>query len=180
MTIGQFLQNEILKMQWLERLTEKVVALTGLNTSGRIGGSVTFSFLISSPMVDIGSLIILMSIFGWKVAVTYVILGLVIAIIGGRIGALIHNWIPEAWISQVQGVMKKIKVLGTGCSSCHKMYENVKKAVGEDADVEYITDLETIIQYGVMTMPALVADEKVVSSGKVLKPNEIKKLLLSL
>lgn len=76
--------------------------------------------------------------------------------------------------------MKKIKVLGTGCSSCHKMYENVKKAVGEDADVEYITDLETIIQYGVMTMPALVADEEVVSSGKVLKPNEIKKLLLSL
>ena len=44
---------------------------------------VTFSFLISSPMVDLGSLVLLMSIFGWKVAVTYVILGLVIAVAGG-------------------------------------------------------------------------------------------------
>ena len=46
---------------------------------------VTFSFLISSPMVDLGSLILLMSIFGWKVAVIYVILGLVIAVIGGTL-----------------------------------------------------------------------------------------------
>lgn len=44
---------------------------------------VTFSFLISSPMVDLGSLVLLMSIFGWKVAVVYVVLGLVIAVIGG-------------------------------------------------------------------------------------------------
>lgn len=44
---------------------------------------VTFSFLISSPMVDLGSLVILMSIFGWKVALAYVILGLLIAIVGG-------------------------------------------------------------------------------------------------
>lgn len=46
---------------------------------------VTFSFLISSPMVDLGSLVLLMSIFGWKVAVTYVILGLVIAVAGGTL-----------------------------------------------------------------------------------------------
>ena len=46
---------------------------------------VTFSFLISSPMVDLGSLVLLMSIFGWKVAIVYVILGLVIAVIGGSI-----------------------------------------------------------------------------------------------
>lgn len=44
---------------------------------------VTFSFLISSPMVDLGSLVLLMSIFGWKVAVMYVLLGLVIAVAGG-------------------------------------------------------------------------------------------------
>ena len=44
---------------------------------------VTFSFLISSPMVDLGSLVLLMSIFGWKVAVVYVLLGLVIAVVGG-------------------------------------------------------------------------------------------------
>ena len=44
---------------------------------------VTFSFLISSPMVDLGSLVLLMSIFGWKVAVVYVVLGLVVAVAGG-------------------------------------------------------------------------------------------------
>lgn len=46
---------------------------------------VTFSFLISSPMVDLGSLVLLMSIFGWKVAIVYVVLGLVIAVIGGTL-----------------------------------------------------------------------------------------------
>ncbi|MBR1689563.1 MAG: permease [Oscillibacter sp.] len=121
---------------------------------------VTFSFLISSPMVDLGSLVLLMSIFGWKVAVIYVVLGLVIAVVGGTlierlhmenevedyirkgktmdipqeelhftdrlndaweqvvstvrkvfpyvligvgIGAVIHNWIPEAWVIRVLG-----------------------------------------------------------------------------
>ena len=54
-------------------------------TSAGLPLGVTFSFLISSPMVDLGSLILLMSIFGWKVAVVYVILGLVIAIIGGTL-----------------------------------------------------------------------------------------------
>lgn len=54
-------------------------------TSAGLPLGVTFSFLISSPMVDLGSLILLMSIFGWKVAVVYVILGLVIAVIGGTL-----------------------------------------------------------------------------------------------
>ncbi|MFI3177338.1 MAG: permease [Eubacteriales bacterium] len=52
-------------------------------TSAGLPIGVTFSFLISSPMVDLGSLVLLMSIFGWKVAVVYVILGLIIAVIGG-------------------------------------------------------------------------------------------------
>lgn len=52
-------------------------------TSAGLPLGVTFSFLISSPMVDLGSLVLLMSIFGWKVAVTYVMLGLVIAVAGG-------------------------------------------------------------------------------------------------
>lgn len=52
-------------------------------TSAGLPLGVTFSFLISSPMVDLGSLILLMSIFGWKIAVTYVLLGLVIAVAGG-------------------------------------------------------------------------------------------------
>ena len=54
-------------------------------TSAGLPLGVTFSFLISSPMVDLGSLVLLMSIFGWKVAVAYVILGLVIAIAGGTL-----------------------------------------------------------------------------------------------
>lgn len=52
-------------------------------TSAGLPLGVTFSFLISSPMVDLGSLILLMSIFGWKVAIVYVVLGLVIAVAGG-------------------------------------------------------------------------------------------------
>lgn len=129
-------------------------------TSAGLPVGVTFSFLISSPMVDLGSLVLLMSIFGAKVAVLYVILGLVLAVAGGTlieklkmeryvesfiltagtvditspdltkkdrlqyakeqmlttfkkvfpyilvgvgVGAVIHNWIPEAWIAAVLG-----------------------------------------------------------------------------
>ncbi len=54
-------------------------------TSAGLPIGVTFSFLISSPMVDLGSLILLMSIFGWKVAISYVIIGLVIAVFGGTL-----------------------------------------------------------------------------------------------
>lgn len=129
-------------------------------TSAGLPLGVTFSFLISSPMVDLGSLVLLMSIFGIKIAVAYVIVGLIIAVIGGMviekmhmekyveafimksshvdisspdlskterlqyakeqvietfkkvfpyiligvgIGAIIHNWIPEAWIEGILG-----------------------------------------------------------------------------
>ncbi|MGN0493551.1 MAG: permease [Acutalibacteraceae bacterium] len=54
-------------------------------TSAGLPLGVTFSFLISSPMVDLGSLVLLMSIFGWRVAVVYVLLGLVIAVAGGTL-----------------------------------------------------------------------------------------------
>ena len=142
-------------------------------TSAGLPLGVTFSFLISSPMVDLGSLVLLMSIFGWKVAVVYVILGLVIAVAGGTlieklhmedqvqefirnapfldapqeeitkadrlkysweqvtatakkvapyvlvgvgIGAVIHNWIPEAWIETVLGTGNPFGViLATAC-----------------------------------------------------------------
>ena len=162
-----FIQNEILGMQWLNRLLGSLVETVGLDPTSRIGGSiqfffydvikimvlltclifvisyiqsyfppertkkilgrfhgigancvaallgtvtpfcscssiplfigftsaglplgVTFSFLISSPMVDLGSLVLLMSIFGWKVAVVYVVLGLVIAITNPFLGAM--------------------------------------------------------------------------------------------
>ena len=168
-TVWEFVQNEILGMNWLNRLIENILNTCGLNTSGRLGGSiqffiydtikimillgililiisyiqsyfppektkkilsrfhgiganiiaallgtvtpfcscssiplfmgftstglplgVTFSFLISSPMVDLGSLVLLMSIFGWKVAVIYVLMGLVIAVIGGTVIEKLH------------------------------------------------------------------------------------------
>ena len=164
MRIGEFIQDEILGMKWLNRLIGSVLNACGLDTSGKFGGSVqffiydiikilvllgvlifiisyiqsyfppertkkilgrfhgiganciaallgtvtpfcscssiplfigftsaglplgvTFSFLISSPMVDLGSLVLLMSIFGWKVAVVYVAVGLVIAVLGGTL-----------------------------------------------------------------------------------------------
>ena len=73
-----------------------------------------------------------------------------------------------------------IKVLGAGCKSCHEMYENTKQAVnniGLNIEVEYITDMQKIMEYGVMSMPALVINEKVVSQGKVLKEADIAKFL---
>ncbi len=66
---------------------------------------VTFSFLISSPMVDLGSLVLLMSIFGWKVAVAYVVLGLVIAVAGGTLIEKLHLE------NQVQDYIKNAKQL---------------------------------------------------------------------
>ena len=59
-------------------------------TSAGLPLGVTFSFLISSPMVDLGSLVLLMSIFGWKVAIVYVLLGLVIAVVGGTLIEKLH------------------------------------------------------------------------------------------
>lgn len=59
-------------------------------TSAGLPLGVTFSFLISSPMVDLGSLVLLMSIFGAKVAIVYVILGLVIAVVGGTLIEKMH------------------------------------------------------------------------------------------
>lgn len=73
-----------------------------------------------------------------------------------------------------------IKVLGAGCKSCHELYENAKQAVndmGLDLEVEYITDMQKVMEYGVMSMPALVVSEKVVSMGRVLKVCDIIALL---
>lgn len=168
-SVWDFFQNEILGMAWLNRLIATLLNSFGLDTSGKIGGSVlffiydmikimvllgvlifiisyiqsyfppertkkilgrfhgiganciaallgtvtpfcscssiplfigftsaglplgvTFSFLISSPMVDLGSLVLLMSIFGWKVAIVYVVLGLVIAVLGGTLIEKLH------------------------------------------------------------------------------------------
>ena len=76
-----------------------------------------------------------------------------------------------------------IKVLGAGCKSCHEQYEYAKKAVsnlGLGIEVEYITDMEKVMEYGVMSMPAIVVNDKVVAFGKVLKTAEVEKLLADL
>ena len=82
--------------------------------------------------------------------------------------------------NDVGGSLTSIKVLGSGCKFCHELYENTKEAVknaGLSVEVEYITDLEKIMGYGVMSMPGLVVNEKVVSMGKVLKVTDVEKLL---
>ncbi|MGN0378158.1 MAG: thioredoxin family protein [Butyrivibrio sp.] len=76
-----------------------------------------------------------------------------------------------------------IKILGAGCKSCNELHENVKKAVADmnlDAEVLYITDMEKVMSYGVMSMPAIVVNEQVVSMGKVLKVSEVGELLKKL
>ncbi len=73
-----------------------------------------------------------------------------------------------------------MKVLGAGCKSCREQYENAKKAVANmdlPVEVEYITEMEQAMQYGVMRMPAIVINEKVVAMGKVLKIAEVEALL---
>ncbi len=73
-----------------------------------------------------------------------------------------------------------IKVLGAGCKSCHEQYENAKeaeKSMGLSVEVEYITDMQKVMEYGVMSMPALVVNENVVSMGKVLKAADVVALL---
>jgi small redox-active disulfide protein 2 len=73
-----------------------------------------------------------------------------------------------------------LKILGTGCPKCKKLEENARLAISElgiSATVEKVTELDKIMDYGVMMTPALVIDEKVVSSGKLLSASDIKALL---
>ena len=72
-----------------------------------------------------------------------------------------------------------VKVLGAGCKSCQEQYENAQNAVKNlelDIKVEYITDMQKVMEYGVMSMPAIVVNETVVSMGKVLKAAEVERL----
>lgn len=99
-----------------------------------------------------------------------------------RFGKKKEENVSECRSDGIDGICS-IKVLGTGCASCHALLENVKTAVlamGISEEVEYVTDLKKIMDYGVMEMPALIINQKVVSSGKVLKADEVKKLLQNL
>ncbi len=66
--------------------------------------------------------------------------------------------------------MLNIKVLGSGCENCHKVEALAKQAVAQlsaDAQVELVTDMQELMRYGVMSTPAIVINDKVVSTGRV-------------
>lgn len=76
------------------------------------------------------------------------------------------------------GGARQVKVLGAGC--CHELYENAQAAIAElglEAELEYITDMDRVMDYGAMSLPALVVDGKVVSAGMVLTPTEVMEYL---
>ncbi len=74
----------------------------------------------------------------------------------------------------------KIEILGTGCPKCKVLEENAKKAVaetGKKAEVIKVTDISKIVEYGVMSTPAIVIDGKVKASGRIVESKEIKEWL---
>jgi small redox-active disulfide protein 2 len=76
--------------------------------------------------------------------------------------------------------MKKIEILGMGCANCNRLYQNALAAVkmsGQEVQVIKVEDIQKIMTYGVMSTPALVVDGVVKVSGKVPKPEEIKRWL---
>jgi small redox-active disulfide protein 2 len=77
--------------------------------------------------------------------------------------------------------MKKIQILGTGCPKCKKLAENAE-AAAKDLGIEYslekVTEINEIMKFGVMVTPTLAIDGQVKSIGKVISPDEIKKMLI--
>ncbi|MBN2268630.1 MAG: thioredoxin family protein [Acholeplasmataceae bacterium] len=73
-----------------------------------------------------------------------------------------------------------IKILGSGCQNCKKLYENAKDAVKAsqiDASIDYVTDFKEIAKYNLMRTPGLIINQKVVSYGKVCTKEEIIQLI---
>jgi len=84
-------------------------------------------------------------------------------------------------MSQERDYQMKIAVLGSGCAKCQKQYEHVQQAVteaGVEVEVSKIEDIQEISQYNVLMTPALVVDGTVKSSGKVVKPEQIRKWIV--
>lgn len=84
----------------------------------------------------------------------------------------------EAKIAQAAG--GSVKVLGSGCAKCNELEKNTRAALeqlGMDTSIDHVTDFAQIAAYGVMTTPALVVDGKVAAYGKVLKTEEVVKIL---
>jgi small redox-active disulfide protein 2 len=77
-------------------------------------------------------------------------------------------------------MMKKIKILGTGCAKCNKLFELTKEAVealGIENELNKIDDIQEIMKYGIMMTPALVVDDEVKTVGKVPSVEELKEIL---
>ena len=88
----------------------------------------------------------------------------------------------EETITQTDAEKKesRVKVLGAGCAKCNELERSTKEALAElgmDTAIDHVTDFTRIAAYGVMSTPALVVDGRVVSFGKVLKKDEVIKLL---
>ena len=222
MGIGDFIQNQILRMKWLESLIHSLLTSLGLDTTARIGGSiqfflydvikitvllcvlifiisyiqsyfpperskkimgrfhgigantvaallgtvtpfcscssipifigftsaglplgVTFSFLISSPMVDLGSLVLLMSIFGAKIAIVYVIVGLVIAVVGGTIIEKLHLE------SELEDVVKNALKVGSVDITAPDLTQNDRLIFSKDQVMETFKKVFPYILLGV-------------------------------
>lgn len=80
----------------------------------------------------------------------------------------------------VNAKLKSVKVLGSGCKSCKALLDNTNTALQNmktGIDAEYVTDLAVVAGYGVMSTPALVVNERVVSMGKVMNSSEVENLL---
>lgn len=77
-------------------------------------------------------------------------------------------------------VSSKVKILGSGCTKCNTLEKNTVdalKMLGKEMSVEHVTDFSRIAEYGVMTTPALVYDQKVLIAGRIAKAEEIAVLL---
>ena len=84
----------------------------------------------------------------------------------------------KAEVAKSEGA--SVKILGSGCKKCNELEANTKEALiqlGMDTAIDHVTDFAVIAAYGVMTTPALVVDGKVVAFGKVLKTEEVVKIL---
>ena len=78
--------------------------------------------------------------------------------------------------------MKRIQILGTGCAKCKTLAENARKAVeeaGVEAEIEKVEDIKEIMKFNILMTPGLVIDGEVKAAGRVLSPEDIKKLLVS-
>lgn len=76
--------------------------------------------------------------------------------------------------------MKRIEVLGTGCAKCKKLFEATQqavKALGVEAEVVKVEDIQKILSYGILMTPGLVVDGQVKASGRIPPDDELKKLI---